>query len=131
MQNITEIDGVLQNLVNVDVNDLTEHLHKAYYEVLPVALRDKYNAIPCAIRYQLTCKKHHLYYIHKNPSPVRVRVFLCLRHRKPDLQVLRPHPLWSPGPIWTSAPHRPFNLLPRQDPICNVNCIYHDRYGVI
>ena len=126
-----EIYGVLQTLVNVDVNDLTEHLHKAYDAVLPVSIWDNYNGITCALRRQFPCKKRHLYYIHNNPPPGRVRVFLCPRRYKIEFQVLRSHPLWAPGPIWMSAPQGPFNFLLRQDPILHVNWIYHYRCGVI
>ena len=93
MQNIIEIYGFLQTLVNVDVNDPPEHLQKAYDAVLPVELWEKYNGIPCAIRRQSPFRKRHVYYIHKNPPPGRVRVFLCLRRHNPDFQVLCPYPL--------------------------------------
>ena len=118
-------------LVNVDVNDLPEHLHKAYDAVLPVSLWENYNGIPCALHRQFPCHKRQLYYIHNNPPPGKVSVFLYSRFHNPDLQVLCPHPLWAAVPIWMDALHGPFKFLLIQYPICHVNRIYHYRYGVI
>ena len=67
MQNIMELNGFLQMLVNGDANDLPEHLHKSYDEVLPVAFWENYTGIPCALHLPLTCHKRQLYYIHNNP----------------------------------------------------------------
>ena len=131
MQNIMELNGVLQMLVNVDVNDLPEHLHKAYDAVLPVFLWENYNDIPCALHRQFPCHKRQLYYIHNNPPPGKVSVFLCSRCHKIYLQVLFSHPLWAAVPIWMNVPHGPFNSLLIQYPVRHVNRIYHHRYGVI
>ena len=118
-------------LVNVDINQVPEHLQNAYDTVLPVSLLDNYNGIPCALHLPLTCHKRQLYYIHNNPPPGRVRVFLCSHRRKIDLQVLHPHPLQAAVQICMNAPHRPFNFLLSQDPVCHANRIYHYMYGVI
>ena len=123
MQNIMEISGFLQTLVNVDVNDLPEHLDKAYNEVLPVDLWENYNGISCALCRQFPCHKHQLYYIYNNPPPGRVRVFLFLRRRKPDLQVLHPHSLWDLCLIWMNASHGTFNFLLIQDSVRHINRI--------
>ena len=57
MQNIIQIVEVLKAPVNVDNDDLPEHLHKAYDVVLPAALGYKDDGSPRALRSKLTGPK--------------------------------------------------------------------------
>ena len=77
--------------VNGDGYDLPYHPYKAYYSVLTSALGGKDDGIPRAIQLSLPYVKRHLYYLHDNPPPGRIRFFICLRCYKPYLQVLCPY----------------------------------------
>ena len=131
MQNIIQLFGVWKAPVNVDYDYLPDQLHMAYDVVPPAELGDKDDGISYSLRSKLTCPKLQLYYLHKNPSPRRVRVFLYLCHRKPDLQVLRPHPLCPPRTNLDEAPQEPFNFILSQDPVHHINQLYHYGYWVI
>ena len=93
VHNIMELDGFRQAPVNYDDDDdLPEHFHKAYSIVITPAIGYKDYSSPCALRCQLPYHKRQLYYIHNNPPPVKVRVFLFPLQRKPSLHVVHPHP---------------------------------------
>ena len=68
-------------------------------------------------------------YLHNNPPPVRIGVFLYPWWCKTALQVLYPHPRCYPSPIWKNVPHGPLNLLLDQDPTLHVDPIYQYGYG--
>ena len=131
MHHRIQLVGVWQAPVNIDNDDLPEHIHKADAVVLHTALGYKDNCSPHAIIRKPPFPKLQLYYLHHNPPLGRVRVFLCLWYRKPDLQVLCPHPLRDPVAIWTNARQESFNFLLSQDSVCHVNQLYHYGYGVI
>ena len=131
MKNIIQLVEIWKAPVNVDNDDPPEHLHKPYDVLLPFALGYKEDGSPHPLYRKLPFPQWQLYYLQDNPPPGRVRVFLCLCHRKSDIQVLWPHPWWTPVPIWTNNSQGSFNFLLIQDPLCNINQFYHYAYGVI